>query len=64
MWYVIEEYRWDRKGVFNYYHLADTKIIKSETPLEERTYYDNGSTFVIYKTDEIQNTRTRKKRNE
>ena len=64
MWYLIEEYRWDTDGNISYYHLADTKIVKS-TIIKDGEHKD-GSLFEVTKLEdyEIERTRSRKRRDE
>jgi hypothetical protein len=64
MWYLIEEYRWDCEGDIRYYHLADSKLVRS-TSLKDGEYKD-GSLFEITKVedDEVKRTRSRKRRDE
>ena len=64
MWYLIEEYRWDTDGNTKYYHLADTKIVKSTT-IKNGDYKDD-SLFEVTKLEdyEVERTRSRKRRNE
>jgi hypothetical protein len=62
MWYLIEEYRWDKDDKYKYYHLVDSKLFESNKKLKEETRFKDGSSFVISKVneDEIQTTRRRK----
>lgn len=61
MWYVIEQYQWDFNEKHKYYHLVDSKVFESDKEIEEKSYNKDGSTFLIYKTeDEIQNARRTK----
>ena len=31
MWYLVEEYRWDIENNIKYYHLTDSKIVRTTT---------------------------------
>lgn len=64
MWYVIEEYRWDIDGELKYYHLVDTKIVKT-TKIKNNEHKD-GSLFEVTQLEnyEAERTRSRKRRDE
>lgn len=62
MGFLVEEYRWDIDGNTKYYHLADSKVVKSTT-IKDGEYKD-GSLFNVTKIedDEVKRTRSRKRR--
>jgi len=64
MWYLVEEYKWDKEGELQYYHLVDSKIVKS-TKIKNGEHKD-GSLFEITEIEdyEVKGTRSRKSRNE
>lgn len=64
MWYLVEEYRWDTEGNKKYYHLADTKIVKS-TIIKDGDHKDDSLFEVsVIENYEVERTRSRKRRNE
>lgn len=64
MWYLIEEYKWDKEGELQYYHLVDSKIVRS-TKIQNNEHKD-GSLFEVTKLEnyEVEGTRSRKRRHE
>ena len=52
MWYVIEQYRWDKDGNFKYYHLVDSQVFKSDKVVEQKDYFKDGSYFSVYQIEE------------
>lgn len=64
MWYLVEEYRWDIEGDRKYYHLVDSKIVKS-TIIKDGEHRD-GSLFEVSNIEdyEVERTRSRKRRDE
>ena len=64
MWYLVEEYRWDEENGLRYYHLADSKIVKS-TVIKDGEYKD-GSLFEVTEIEnyEVKRTKNRKRGDE
>lgn len=64
MWYLVEEYRWDSNEGKKYYHLADTKIVKS-TIIKNGEHKDD-SLFEVTELEnyEVERTRSRKRGDE
>ena len=64
MWYLIEEFRWDCEEDKKYYHLADSKIVKT-TKIKDGEHKD-GSLFKVTEIEnyETERTRSRKRRDE
>ena len=64
MWYLVEEYRWDHSDNISYYHLADTKVVKT-TSIKDGDHKD-GSLFEVTKLEdnEVERTKSRKRRDE
>ncbi len=51
MEYLIQQFQWDEEDGLKYYHLVDSKVFKSDKPLEEKSYHKDKSLFEIVKLD-------------
>ena len=61
MWYLIERYCWDYSNNVWYYHLADSKMVRSDIPLGN--HYEDGSLFeaTLIENYEVERRKTRKR---
>jgi hypothetical protein len=62
MWFVKEEYKWDKEKDKWYFHLLNSEVFESEDYPEKEEYWEGDSLFMITKLeeDEVQATRRRK----